>query len=98
MGTIETIAACIGSGALGVIGMGVLRGGKLNDENRLINNLRTANRVIAEIAADRDRASDVAGRLQLKFDAIRDLIETPRTIRKGELRGIVGEADRMRGA
>ncbi len=58
--------------------------------------LRSANKakslqagVIGSLKADRDRASDAAGGAQRKLSAIRDLLDKPRTIRKGELAAIL---------
>lgn len=40
---------------------------------------------IVELSAARDRTSDALGGAQRKLSAIRDLLNTPRTIRKGDV-------------
>lgn len=93
---IDLIAAAGIGGTVGFFACALLTGGRIADEiiermdaedeaDEARNNEAAANRVALEALDAHTRCSDALTTTQRKLSAIRDLLDKPRTIRKGDV-------------
>lgn len=85
----------IGGGIVGFFACAVMTAGKVADDSETIslleNSWEAADAALAESDAARSRCADALETVRGKLDAIQALANSPQTIRKKDIRAVLGE-------